>query len=283
LTDAPSDVRHEVFGPEPARDLARLIRSGTARPLWRLAAVAAWTVGGLVTLLPGLALLAPWRRGRLAWRQRIVRLWARGLGRIMGMKVAVHGPRPRRPFFLVCNHLSYVDIVLLLGELDTVFVAKRELGDWPVLGFLSRLAGTIFVDRRRRRDAVRVLRAIETAVGAGYGVVVFPEGTSSAGDDVYPLRPALFEWAARTGHPVHVAALRYETPPGTPPAREVICWWGTMTFMPHVLGLLRLRGFRASLRFAPEPLTGADRSDLADRARALIAAGLAADPPLETA
>lgn len=278
MSEPSAGVRHEVFGPSPARELAALLRSGSVRPLGRLLAAGAWTAGGLMTLLSGMAVLMAWPRGRQRWRHRVVRWWARGLGWIVGMRVTIEGPAPSRPFFLVANHLSYVDIVLLYSRLDGVFVAKRELVDWPVLGYLTRLVGTIFVDRRRRRDAVRVLRAIAAGIERGEGVILFPEGTSTAGDGVHPLRPALFEWAARARYPVHAATIRYETPPGHPPAREAVCWWGSMAFVPHLLTLVRLPGFRAVVRFADAPLVGADRVELATRARELIAAGLRPSP-----
>ena len=135
-------------------------------------------------------------------------------------RITVEGQRPPAPFFLVANHLSYVDIVLLLAELPVVFVAKQELASWPVLGYLTRLVGNIFVDRQSRRDVPRVLAEIRRRIEIGYGVVVFPEGTSSDGSSVQPMKPALFEWAAQTEYPVHCAAIRYQTRPGSPPARD---------------------------------------------------------------
>lgn len=276
MSQPPTGTREEIFGPRPGREVATLLRSGSVRPLWRLLALCAWTTGCLATLLVGHSALVVWPRSRPRWRRRMIRRWARGLARIVGMRVDIEGQPPARPFFLVANHLSYVDIVLLLGELDTVFVAKRELTEWPVVGYLTRIAGTIFVDRERRRDAIRVLRDIEAGIERGEGIVVFPEGTSSRGAEVSPLRPALFEWAARSGFPVHVATIRYEAPPGAPSAEEAICWWGTMSFVPHLIGLCRLPGFRAVVRFADEPLVGTGRTELAARARAAIAAGLGA-------
>jgi 1-acyl-sn-glycerol-3-phosphate acyltransferase len=195
------------------------------------------------------------------------------------MRVTVHGPAPASPFFLVTNHLSYVDIVLLFGQVDAVFVAKHQLQGWPVVGYLTRLVGTIFIDRERRRDAKRVLEAIDRRIAEGDAVVVFPEGTSSEGVEVRPLKPALFEWAAQRGHPVHVATIHYATDPGHPPARDAVCWWGAMTFLPHLLDLCRLPGFRATLHFGPTPITGTDRATLATRARDAIAANLVPHRP----
>ena len=181
------------------------------------------------------------------------------------MRVEVSGEPPRAPFCLVSNHLSYVDIVLLGSRLGCVFVAKGEVSDWPVIGFLARAAGTIFVNRRSKRDALRVLEIIERRIGLGDGVVIFAEGTSSRGDTVLPLKPALLEWAARTGLPVGYASLSYRTPAGVPSADLAVCWWGDMTFGPHLLDLCRLPEFHATLTFGREPIRDRDRKQLAAR------------------
>ena len=283
MTSPDTDLRHEVYGASPGRALLGLLRAGGLRALGRLVGISSWTVVCLIVLVSGHGVLVVARRRRRRWRHRIVRRWARGLSWLVGMKVEIEGDPPPAPFFLVANHLSYVDIVLLLGMLDTVFVAKRELVDWPVIGYLARITGTIFVDRRRARDAVRVLESIDERIAGGEGVVLFPEGTSSRGDDVYPMRPALFEWAVRSGFPVRAATIGYRSPPGGPPASEVICWWGDMSFLPHVIGLCRLPGFRAQVRFAGDPVVGTNRTDLARRARDVISSGLIDAPRRERA
>lgn len=226
----------------------------------------------LLVLLTGMWTTTFWPRRRLAWRNAVVRRWARGMAWIVSMRIRRIGRAPQPPFFLVANHLSYVDIVLLFAEVDGVFVAKQELAAWPAVGYLTRLVGTIFVDRTRHRDAKRVIQAIDERIEAGDGVIVFPEGTSSAGDDVYPLRPALFEWAAARSYPTSVATIHYATRPGQPPARIAVCWWGTMTFLPHVVELCRMPGFEATVHFRDAPLEASDRADLAVRARTAIAA-----------
>jgi 1-acyl-sn-glycerol-3-phosphate acyltransferase len=240
--------------------------------LARIVAVAAWTAAGLAILLVGMWLTARSPAGQRRWRTMMVRRWARGICRIAGARIAVTGPVPRAPFFLVANHLSYVDIVVLLALVDGVFVAKRELDRWPVVGYLTRLVGIIFLDRTSPRDAFRALGAIDARIAGGDGVIVFPEGTSSGGDDVKPMKPALFEWAARNQFPVHCVTLGYETPPGWPRARSAVCWWGDMSFIPHVIRLCRLPHFRATAAFADESLIGSDRNQLAADARAAIVA-----------
>lgn len=279
MTTPAAEVRQEVYGDRAGRDLLGLVRRGEWRVLIRLGSITAWTGGLFVVLVAGMWAMNPWPRRRRAWRNSVVKRWARGMARIVNMRMTVEGTPPEAPFFLVANHVSYVDIVFLLAHLDGVFVAKHELNRWPVVGYLTRLVGTIFVNRQSRRDSLRVIENIDARVADGDGVVVFPEGTSSDGGDVYPMKAALFEWAAQRGHPVRHAAIHYRTADRAPAARDVICWWGTMSFLPHVLDLCRLDGFSATVRFGADPLVGNDRTALAVLARQAIAANFVAHSP----
>lgn len=248
------------------------VRGGRFRAVIRATGAVAWS-GGLTVLWAAVnLLLLPVPRARVRWRHRVVRTWARGLGRIIGMRRRLIGAPPRAPFFLVSNHLSYVDIILLYTCLDGVFIAKREMRHWPVLGPLAHLFGTIWVNRTVRRDAVRVLDSIDEAVGRGDGVILFAEGTTSSGESLLPMRPALFDWSAREQYPVHYASLTYAARPEGPPARSTVCWWGDMTFGPHLMNLIRLRGFEARVEFGSAPIVAPTRGELAERVQAAIAA-----------
>ncbi|MEZ4457167.1 MAG: lysophospholipid acyltransferase family protein [Gemmatimonadales bacterium] len=244
-----TDIHNEVFGTGGDGSLFAQLRAAGLRPVLRLTGIAVWTGGLFVVLVAGMWAATPWQRARLWWRNQVVRRWARGVAWFFGMRMRQRGRPPAAPFFLVSNHLSYLDIILILGHLDGVFVAKRELSQWPILGYLTRLVGTIFLDRTRQRDAHRALDRIDARIALGDGVVAFPEGTSSGGDDVYPMRAALFEWAAANNRPVHLATLSYSTGDPAVPARERVCWWGDMPFLPHAVDLLRSGGSRrASIR-----------------------------------
>jgi 1-acyl-sn-glycerol-3-phosphate acyltransferase len=264
---APGEEAGPGTGPTPVAE----IRGGRLRAGCRLAGIAAWTAAsfGAWALGTGFTLLVP--RARLRWRHRTVRAWARGVGRLLGMRASVIGTPPRAPFFLVSNHLSYVDIVLLHGLLDGVFIAKRDMRHWPVLGPLAQLVGTIWVTREVRRDAVRVLDEIDEAIARGDGVILFPEGTTSAGDGLLPMKPALLDWAAREQFPVHYAAITYTTDAGCAPAHLAVGWWGDMTFGAHAVNLCRLAGFRATVVFGPEPITAPTRGELARQVQQAIA------------
>lgn len=200
----------------------------------------------------------------------IVRAWGRCSCAILGIRVERRGPAPAPPYFLVSNHLSYVDIVVLFCHLDGYFLAKSEVASWPVLGWLASTTGTLFVDRARKSDLKRVVQLVQDRLQGGHGVIVFPEGTSTRGDRVHPFKPSLFEVAVLTGLPVSTAAVTYATPEGAPPAELSVCWWGDMGFLSHARCLLSLPSVRATVSFGGAPLQGSDRKGLATAAQAAV-------------
>lgn len=240
------------------------------RATLRITLVSLWTVGVVATLLVGLLSTLPFPRLTSRWRSFIFKTWSRGLLRIGGVRTHTQGDPLEAPFFLVSNHLSYVDIAVLGSLVGGVFVAKSEISDWPAIGFLCRSVRTIFIDRETRRDIPRVMGEIERQLGHGQGVILFAEGTSSSGASVLPFRPALLEPAARSGIPVSYAALSYRTPEGEPPAHLAVCWWGGASFLPHALEFFKLRRVDATVVFGDRQFQGGDRKLLAKDLRAAI-------------
>ncbi|MFN0123135.1 MAG: lysophospholipid acyltransferase family protein [Blastocatellia bacterium] len=235
----------------------------TMRTIIRAAGFALIMAGCFLPWLAGALLLAPWARGARLWRCRMFRLWARLVTALLGINLETSGPAPRAPFFLVANHLSYLDIIVLAARLDCIFIAKSEVARWPVLGLLCHCMNTIFIDRRRKRDILRVNRLIEQALDRGENIVLFPEGTTTDGKTILPFKSALLDPVARRGFPVSLASLHYATEPGDGPASENICWWGDMDFLPHLLRLFAIPRFRARLRFGDNALRNHDRKQLA--------------------
>jgi 1-acyl-sn-glycerol-3-phosphate acyltransferase len=241
------------------------------RVAFRLLALSLANLSFYVFLVASSAILSAVRRlrrddrGTHLWRTKVFHAWGRSMAWLLGMTIEVEGQPPEPPFYLVSNHLGYTDVVLLASRLRCVFVSKAEVRDWPVIGRLCASVDTLFIQRESKRDIPRIVGQIERVMQEGRGVVVFPEGTSSGGDDVLPFRPPLLESAARAGLPVWFATIAYRTPDGWPPAREVVCWWADMAFGPHVLGLLGLPGFSARVVFGQEPITEPDRKVLAKR------------------
>ena len=204
-------------------------------------------------------------RALYRWRNFNFRKWAKVAAALLGMRVNVKGTPPQAPFFLVSNHLSYLDVVAFASQVDCIFVAKSEVANWPGLGLLCRSMGTIFVDRNCRHDVLRVNRLIEKALHSGKGVLLFPEGTSTAGVSVLPFHSALFESAVRAGYPVSYATVTYQTSAGQPPAHQCVCWWGEMAFLPHLYRLFQVTAFEATLSFGSHAIRADDRKVLARR------------------
>ena len=186
-------------------------------------------------------------------------VWSKALCRIFGVRVTVRGPAPKPPFFLVSNHLSYIDIFVLGTQLPCVFVAKAEIDGWPIFGAISRSVNTSFIDRRSKRKLPQILARIEEALGAGQGVVIFPEGTSGAGDCVMPFRSPLLEFAMSSAEGVHHATINYRSPAGEAPTHLSVSWWGDMPLGAHLREFLWLPHVEASIHFGDAPVRGDDR------------------------
>ncbi len=216
-------------------------------------------------LVAGALLIAPFKQAARAWRNFIFRTWAKAVAAVIGMKLKVCGTPPAAPFFLVSNHLSYVDIIVLASQLDCVFIARQDVSSWPVLGLLCRSINTIFVDRAHRQDVARVNELIAQTLAAQFGVVLFPEGTSTAGERVLPFKASLLEPAAQANYPVSYAALSYRTPADQTPAHLSVCWWAEITFLDHLYALLQLREFEATLVFGAQTIHATDRKMLASQ------------------
>jgi len=188
--------------------------------------------------------------GRQARTQARVQKWARDTAQLIGMRIRIDGEIPEGPVAIVSNHLSYMDIVALWCLVPGVFVARADVADWPLIGIAGRLIDTIFIERSRKRDLLRVIPEMQAALASGRNIIFFPEGTSTRGDRILPFKSSLFEAAAREAVPVVACSLQFETAPPAPSADWSICWWGDMEFTPHVFALLQLPGFEARVRFS---------------------------------
>jgi len=246
--------------------------AGTIRLALRVPALLAATLGFYGLRLASLLFTFAFPRMDSRARRFILKRWARTCARIVGMRISVIGPLPRAPFFLVSNHLTYLDGLTLASQLGCIFVAKSEVARWPLLGFLAKQMNVIFVDRLKRNDTLRVNGLIAQTIAGGEGVVMFAESTTSRGDDVRPFKTALFEAAAENGFPVHCAAIHYAAFPGAPLASEWITWWTPISFGAHVGRVLRQRGLNARVTFGETPVSGADRKLLAEQAHAAVQA-----------
>jgi len=229
-----------------------------ARAALRLVLVAFTLTGAAVDFGLRLRLTGRSRdlRARCEWTSRS----ARNLMRCLNLRAEYSGEPPRAGL-LVSNHLGYLDILVLAARQPAVFVSKADVRGWPVFGFLTRLAGTLFVRRERRGDVSPLNEQMAAVLRTGVVLVVFPEGTSSDGRQVLPFFSSLLQPAVAAGCPVTPAFIRYELADGS--VADEVCYWGDMTFGPHFLNLLTKRAIRAQVRFGAARPPGGDRKPLA--------------------
>jgi 1-acyl-sn-glycerol-3-phosphate acyltransferase len=208
-----------------------------------------------------------------AMRERRIRNWSRKLLAICGVRLVVRGSISDSPALIVCNHVSWLDIFAINTCRPCRFVAKSDIRDWPLLGWLCDRAGTIFIARGRQRDVRRIFQGLVQSIHAGERVAFFPEGTTSRQGTVLSFHANLFEAAIDAGVPVQPYALRYLDRNGRPhPAVEYV---GDTTFVQSMLTILRHRNFTAELLVLPAMTSsGAHRRELALATHEVIAGAL---------
>lgn len=181
--------------------------------------------------------------------------------------VEVTGPRPKAGL-LVSNHLSYIDILLLSSLQPGVFVSKSEVKGWPVFGWFSQVAGTVFVRRAKRGEVGEISNQMHGLLQEGHLVILFPEGTSSGGEVVLPFKSSLLEPAVGQKSPLFAACITYSLADGTP--SEDVCYWRDMTFFPHAVKLLGKKFVKARVGFAEIKEPANDRKELARQLHAEV-------------
>jgi 1-acyl-sn-glycerol-3-phosphate acyltransferase len=181
----------------------------------------------------------------------------------MGLKLEVKNTPPEPPFLLVSNHLSYLDVFVLFAQLRCLFVAKSDVKTWPLIGFIIRTSGILFIDRHRKRDVTRVNKLISSSINENQGIILFAEGTTSPGMDILPFRTSLLEYPATHNFEVSHAAISYATPSGSIPAYQAICWWDNTPFFAHFFNFLKLRKCTAKVTFGQNRISETDRKKLA--------------------
>lgn len=195
-------------------------------------------------------------QARARWTQR----HARRTCRMIHVDVEVIGTPPPAGI-VVCNHMSYLDIVVLVWAYPMVFVSKAEVQQWPVVGALTECAGSVLVRRERRGDVAGAAKQIESVVEQGVPLVIFLEGTSSGGESVLPFKPSLLEPAIAHQWPVTPIGLDYQLADGS--VSHEIAYWRDMTFLPHFINLLSKKRIVARIAFGTPRPPGADRKALA--------------------
>ncbi|MEP3918874.1 lysophospholipid acyltransferase family protein [Ascidiaceihabitans sp.] len=155
---------------------------------------------------------------------------------VLGIKITQHGQPMTQAGAVVSNHTSWLDILVLNAEQQVFFVSKDEVANWPGIGVLARVTGTMFVVRDRAH-ADKQTAMLTRRLKAGHRMLFFPEGTSTDGLRVLPFKPTLFEAFLAPGLPdetyIQCISAVFHAPPGEDP--RFYGWWGDMSFGTHLL------------------------------------------------
>jgi 1-acyl-sn-glycerol-3-phosphate acyltransferase len=144
-------------------------------------------------------------------KNKRIEVWAGALLAKLAIKLIVNGKPPKTgPVLLVSNHISWLDILVIHAAGHCRFVSKADIKHWPVLGTLTTSAGTLYIERESRRDAMRVVHHMSEALGDGDIVAVFPEGTTGNGVDMLPFHANLLQAAIAVDVPIQSIALSFK-------------------------------------------------------------------------
>jgi lyso-ornithine lipid O-acyltransferase len=222
-------------------------------------ASAAWELAGRLSLLRALE-DAPDLRARADVLQQIARI----LLRVHGIEVEERGSRPAGPALIVSNHVSYLDPLVVMAASPSLPIAKDEVRGWPVIGPLCARAGVQFVARSRATSGAAVLRTMAKTLLEGASILNFPEGTTTCGREVLPLKTACFGAARIARAPVVPVAIAWES--------ESLSWTGDASFVPHYLQMAARERTRVRLRWGGplQPSGEATDREIASRAHEFL-------------
>ena len=239
----------------------------TLRAFWKVAR-------GLLHLLRGLWIIGT-RFARLSPEQREmhVQAWSLQLLAIWGIHLRVLGqPVAAGPALLVCNHISWLDILVIHAARFCRFVSKDDFRRWPLVGALATGAGTLYIARGRRKDALRMVREMAQAMQAGDVLAVFPEGTTSDGRQLLPFHANLIQSAIDAQAPVQPMSLQF-IDARTGEMTLAPCYIGDDTLLASVWRTLTAPPITAVVHFGqPQQAAGRDRRQWAQDLQAAVTA-----------
>lgn len=174
------------------------------------------------------------------------------------------GLKKNSNYLIVANHLSYLDVLILSAKFPSCFVTSLEVKNSPFIGQLSILAGCLFVDRQNKSNQKNEVLELRDALMNGMSVTVFPEATSTNGEEILRFRRPLFEASIATQKQILPITINYQTIEGQKIDRlnrDIVCWYGEMTFFSHFFKLLHTKNIQVEVLTA-EPFSPAILSSI---------------------
>jgi 1-acyl-sn-glycerol-3-phosphate acyltransferase len=236
----------------------------------RLARIFLHVMRGVITC----AFVFPWIAAPK--REALVRRWSFQLLALCKVRVKFidqSGGQSADHALIIANHVSWLDIFVINSWQACHFVAKADIRSWPIAGWLSAQAGTIFLARGKQREVRRIYEGLVQQLKQNKRIAFFPEGTTGAQGGLLPFHPNLFEAAIEAQVPILPFAVRYVDAQGQ--LHSAADFIGEMTFAESMKLILQAGGLTAELIQLPSvPTEGAHRRDVAQQARAVVAGGL---------
>jgi 1-acyl-sn-glycerol-3-phosphate acyltransferase len=221
----------------------------------------------IVHILQGLAICAfvfPFRKR--ARRLDTVGWWSALLLKRLGIRIESSGEIADGPVLLVANHMSWLDIMAINAVRPARFVSKADVKAWPLIGWLVACGGTLFIERERKRDALRVVHQVAEALRDGDRIAVFPEGTTGNGEALLPFHANLLQAAVGTLMPVQGLAVRYSD--ASTARSQAVVWIGDTTLVESLWAAAMADGLCVRITALPaQPSAGRDRRELCESIR----------------
>lgn len=185
------------------------------------------------------------------------RFWSVVMLKVFGVKTVLHGNKPQVGL-MMSNHQSYIDIWIIPKYAITVFVAKAEVKNMPLVGWGASAVDTVYVDRNSKESRVQTKNEITERISKGRSVIIFPEGTTGDGDGLLPLKPGMFHVAANNAIPIIPTAIFYED--------DDLAWVGDDNMAGHFFRNFSKWSTTAHVAFG-NPMTGVEGEELMFRVR----------------
>ena len=177
------------------------------------------------------------RNGPQSWfKNHIVTWWLRTASKIAGLRIKVHGHSAPKPVYLVANHISWLDIIVIGGLQPVSFLSKKEVLRWPLIGYLAKHAGTLFI--KRGAGASTAMQSLGNCLQQGMSAAIFPEGTTSLGQTVQGFYPRLFAAAIDKQMTIQPLAITYPAPTSPDTVNPVVPLKSQPNFIASVLAVI---------------------------------------------
>jgi 1-acyl-sn-glycerol-3-phosphate acyltransferase len=271
MSISPLPAHHQTAGQKPAHQKPAHQTNPPPIRLYRYVRTCVHVSAGVATTLFIFPLVS------VARKRALIKRWSRRLLRILAVTTRVHGDLGARGgnVLIVANHISWLDIFVLNSVHPVRFVAKSELARWPIVGAMIRGAGTLFIERTKRRDTRRVNHYVAEVLASGDVVAIFPEGTTTNGLDMLPFKSSLLQPIVEAAGHVQPVAIRYRAPDGT--LSIAPAYVGETTFPESFWHVCGVRALTVDLIATTAlPARGGHRRQLARAAESSIRTALAA-------